>query len=126
MVHSSTSIEGLKGGTMPLRTLLPIAAVCCALAGLTHAVPVAGQAPAAGVTVFEGMRLIAGDGRAPIENAALVMDGGRITRVGRSGDVQVPANATRISLSGKTVIPALIDTHVHLSTTREALINDLR
>jgi imidazolonepropionase-like amidohydrolase len=86
-----------------------------------------GQAPAAGgVTVFEGARVIVGDGRPPIENATIVMTGNRFTQVGRAADVKVPAGATRVSLAGKTVIPALIDTHTHLSQNREALLNDLR
>jgi imidazolonepropionase-like amidohydrolase len=86
-----------------------------------------GQTPAAtGVTVFEGARLIAGDGRPPIENAAFVVTGARITDVGRSGSVRVPAGAVRISLAGKTVMPAIIDTHTHLGQTREALTDDLR
>src|SRR5688572_7614252 len=78
------------------------------------------------VTVFEGARLIIGDGRAPIENSAFVVSGGRFTQVGRSGDVKIPAGATRVSLAGKTVMPTIIDTHTHLSTTREALIADLK
>ena len=78
------------------------------------------------VTVFEGARVIIGDGRAPIENATIVVDGARIAQVGRAADVKVPAGAARVSLSGKTVMPAIIDTHVHLSQEREALTQDLR
>jgi len=84
------------------------------------------QAPATGVTVFEGARVIVGDGRAPIENAAFVVSGNRITEVGRTGQVRVPAGATRVSLAGKTVMPAIVDTHTHLSQTREMLTNDLK
>ena len=78
------------------------------------------------VTVFEGARVIIGDGRAPIENATIVVDGARIAQVGRAADVKVPAGAARVSLAGKTVMPAIIDTHVHLSQEREALTQDLR
>jgi len=84
------------------------------------------QAPASGITVFEGARLIVGDGRAPIENATLVVDGTRIVQAGAAADVRVPAGAARVSLAGKTVIPMLIDTHVHLSPTRELLTRDLK
>ena len=90
-----------------------------------YLVPASAQAPA-GVTVFEGARLIVGDGRAAIENAAFVVDGGRFTQVGRAGDVKAPAGAARVSLSGKTVMPALIDTHTHLSRERAPLIDDLQ
>ena len=88
--------------------------------------PVRAQAPATSVTVYEGARLIVGDGSAPIENATLVVDGARIVQAGRAADVRVPAGATRVSLAGKTVMPMLIDTHVHLSPTREGLTRDLK
>ena len=85
----------------------------------------AGQAPA-GTTVFEGARLVVGDGQPPIENAAFVVTGDRIVQVGRAGAAKVPQGATRVSLTGKTVIPAIVDTHTHLSQTRDALTEDLR
>jgi imidazolonepropionase-like amidohydrolase len=78
------------------------------------------------LTAFEGARLIVGDGSAPIENATLIVDGARIVQAGRAADVRVPVGATRVSLAGKTVMPMLIDTHVHLSPTRELLMRDLR
>jgi imidazolonepropionase-like amidohydrolase len=96
----------------------------------------AAQAPA---VLFEGARLITGDaGGVPIENSAFVVQGNRFTRVGRRGEVTAPAGATRVDLSGKTVIPALIDAHMHAgyithrapSTpevfTREHVVDDLR
>ncbi len=69
---------------------------------------------AQGPVLFEGARLIAGDGRAPAESSAFVVENGRFTRVGRKGDVPLPQGAQRIDLTGKTVIPALIDLHSHL------------
>ena len=75
------------------------------------------------VIAFEGARLIVGDGRV-VDNATLVMDGAKIVQAG-SG-VTVPAGATRVNLSGKTVMPAIIDTHVHLSATRDRLVRDLK
>jgi len=108
------------------RGLILAATLLAAALGVSRlSVPASGQAPA-GVTVFEGARLIVGDGRAPIENATLVVNGTRFTRVGRSGDVRTPAGATRVSLAGKTVMPSIIDTHTHLSREREALVNDLK
>jgi imidazolonepropionase-like amidohydrolase len=79
-----------------------------------------------GVTVFEGARLIVGDGGAPIESAAFIVDGTRFTQVGRAGQLQVPAGAARVDLTGKTVMPAIVDTHAHLAQTREALVNQLQ
>ena len=82
-------------------------------------------ASAQSVTAFEGARLIVGDGRV-VENATLVVEGTRILQVGSAADVRVPAGATRVSLAGKTVMPMIVDTHVHLNTTRDALMRDLK
>jgi imidazolonepropionase-like amidohydrolase len=59
-----------------------------------------------------------------IDNATLVVQGDKLTQVGR--DVRVPAGATRVSLAGKTVMPMIVDTHVHLSADREGLVRDLK
>src|SRR6266700_7797774 len=76
---------------------------------------------AQGVTAYEGARVIVGDGRV-LDNTTLVVSGTKITHVGGA----VPAGATRVNLAGKTVMPLLLDTHVHLSTTRDKLVTDLR
>jgi imidazolonepropionase-like amidohydrolase len=87
---------------------------------------IGGQAPPSSrVTVFQGARVLTGDGRT-IENASFVVDGNRFTRVGTAAAVTVPAGAARVTLAGKTVMPAIIDTHTHLSRTREMLIADLQ
>jgi imidazolonepropionase-like amidohydrolase len=84
-------------------------------------------APAASTaTVFEGARVIIGDGSTPIEDAAFVVEAGRFGQIGRRGEVQVPAGAARVDLTGKTVMPAIVDTHTHMPTTREALVDRLQ
>lgn len=77
-------------------------------------------------TVFEGARVIVGDARPPIERATFVVDGGRITQIGSAEQVRVSDGARRVDLTGKTVMPTIVDTHTHLSQTREALTADLR
>ncbi|MBZ5608382.1 MAG: amidohydrolase family protein [Acidobacteriia bacterium] len=92
--------------------------------------------PAATPVLFEGARLIVDARRPPIENAAFLVDNGRIVRVGRKGAVKAPPGVAHVDLSGKTVMPALIDAHVHLgyqkdlvysagNFTRENLIDQL-
>jgi imidazolonepropionase-like amidohydrolase len=95
-----------------------------ALAALSFAIGpnLVGKADAQ-VVAFEGVRLLLGDGRT-VENGTLVVDGAKIVAAGAG--VSVPAGATRVNLAGKTVMPAIIDTHVHLSPTRERLIRDLK
>jgi imidazolonepropionase-like amidohydrolase len=72
-----------------------------------------------GPSWFEGARLIIGDGNAPIENSAFVVDGDSFTWVGRRGERRPPQGAARVDLSGKTVIPALIDGHNHIGLVNE-------
>jgi imidazolonepropionase-like amidohydrolase len=68
---------------------------------------------------FEGARLIPGDGSGPIEKSAFVIEGDRFTWVGRKGERQAPEGAVRVDLSGKTVMPSLIDGHNHIGLVNE-------
>ncbi len=77
------------------------------------------------VTVFEGGRVIVGDGKV-IDNASVVVTGDRITQVGPASSIKAPAGATRVSLAGKTMMPTIVDAHVHTSTTAPELEADLR
>lgn len=50
----------------------------------------------------------------PIENGTVVIHNGKITAVGATASITVPANAKRIDMAGKTLMPGLIDTHSHI------------
>ncbi len=63
--------------------------------------------------LYEGARLIPGDGKPAIENSAMLVENGAITRVGAKGSVNAPRGAMRVDLSGKTIMPAIINTHGH-------------
>ena len=106
--------------------MLAVAGLLALAVVTVWSVPTLGQAPATGVTAFVGARLIVGDGRAPIENSVILVNGTRFQQAGTVGQVQIPAGARNVSLAGKTVMPTIIDTHNHLSQTREALIDDLK
>jgi imidazolonepropionase-like amidohydrolase len=64
--------------------------------------------------VYEGGRLIVGDGSVPIEGGAFVVQNGHISAIGTQRAVTAPAGATRVDLTGKTVMPAMINVHVHI------------
>ena len=92
-------------------------------------------APATNVVLYEGARLIPGDGRAASTTAFLV-ERGTITKVGKRGEVTAPAGAGASISPGKTVMPALINAHGHPgfqrgltysadNFTRENIIDDL-
>jgi imidazolonepropionase-like amidohydrolase len=69
---------------------------------------------AEGALWFEGARLIVGDGSAPVEDAAFLVENGSFTWVGRRDAREAPEGAVRVDLAGTTVIPALIDGHNHI------------
>ncbi len=73
------------------------------------------DAPAANpVVIYEGARLIIGSAATPpIEVGAFVVQNGRITAIGAKGAVTAPAGAARVDLTGKTVMPAMVNTHIH-------------
>jgi imidazolonepropionase-like amidohydrolase len=68
---------------------------------------------------FEGARLIVGDKTPVIESSAFLVEGDSFTWVGKKGERQPPANAVRVDLTGKTVIPTLIDGHNHIGLVNE-------
>ncbi|MGH7522133.1 MAG: amidohydrolase family protein [Gemmatimonadales bacterium] len=72
------------------------------------------QQPAQTTTAIRAGTLLDGSGAAPVRNAVILVQGDRITAVG--ANVQVPAGATVIDLSGATVLPGFIDAHVHLAS----------
>ena len=90
----------------------------CLLLAAGSASPVQSQTPASTATLFEGGRLITGDGSGPIENSAFVVENNRFTAVGRRGEVMAPSGTARVELTGKTVMPALIDAHSHIGYMR--------
>ncbi len=73
----------------------------------------------AGAVLFEGARLIIGDGTT-VDDSAFLVENSRFSRVGRRGEIELPSGATRVDLTGKTVMPTLIDAHNHLG------YNDIR
>jgi imidazolonepropionase-like amidohydrolase len=87
--------------------------------------------------LFEGARLIIGDESSPIESSAFLVEGSTFTRVGRKGEVEAPEGVARVDLTGKTVMPAIVNAHGHLgyrkgksftveNYTRENIIDHLQ
>src|SRR5437016_1417965 len=73
------------------------------------------QTPAGGTVVLTGGRVISGTGAAPLEQATIVISNGRISAVGTGAAVKIPAGATRVDMSAKTIMPGIINAHGHLS-----------
>ncbi|MGA1741410.1 MAG: amidohydrolase family protein [Pseudohongiellaceae bacterium] len=111
-----------------LFTLSSLAFVClftaCSEPTAEDPMPALTPAPVSDAIIYEGARLIIGNGEV-IENASFSVEDGLFVTVGSTAAMTSPAGATRVDLSGMTVMPAIIDTHVHLNNSRDALIADL-
>jgi imidazolonepropionase-like amidohydrolase len=82
------------------------------------------QAPAASrALVLKNFTLIDGNGGAPLQNAALVAENGRITWIGPAAQLKAPAAAAVQDLTGKYVMPGIIDLHVHVAES-DGLVQD--
>lgn len=68
----------------------------------------------AAVTVVDGARILDGNGGAPIDNGRIVVQDGRITAIGSAASVTAPQGATRVDVTGKTIMPAMINVHAHM------------
>jgi N-acetylglucosamine-6-phosphate deacetylase len=93
------------------------------LAGL---ICLAGFAPlsAEPLTVFTGVRLIDGSGEAPIENATLIVENGRIVAAGRVDPAAYSGpRAQSVSCAGQTIMPALISDHSHVGMVKDGKVS---
>jgi Tol biopolymer transport system component/imidazolonepropionase-like amidohydrolase len=76
----------------------------------------------AGKLALTGARLITMKGDEIIEDGVVVLDGNRIVAVGAKGAVTVPADARVMDLTGKTIMPGLVDAHWHGSMGSDEII----
>jgi imidazolonepropionase-like amidohydrolase len=81
---------------------------------MVAACPRVGAQAKAQQTVLKGALLIDGTGRPAIENSVLVIEGDHVVAAGKAGSVSIPKDAAVQDVSGKTIIPALINLHGHL------------
>jgi imidazolonepropionase-like amidohydrolase len=88
------------------------ASLLVALVALTTAVGGQGAGTAAPLAIT-GATLIDGTGAAPAPNQTVLIEGARITAVGPSDTVRVPANARIVNAAGKFVVPGFIDSRVY-------------
>ncbi|MEZ5174472.1 MAG: hypothetical protein R2850_13445 [Bacteroidia bacterium] len=71
-----------------------------------------------GIKAYTNARIITMKGDEVIENGSIIINGNRISEIGNSSDIKIPAEAEIIDCKGKTIMPGLIDVHAHLETFR--------
>src|SRR5271156_2529722 len=81
---------------------------------LTLAVVPAALGQSSSVVVFKGALLIDGTGAPPIKKSVLVIEGDKITAVGKEGKVHYPKGARVIDLEGRAIMPGMINAHGHV------------
>ena len=122
-----------RGHVSPGRGAIRVAALL--VLALSFAGCALEEMPPESVVAFTGARLIDGNGGMPLEDAAMVVRGGRIEAVGPAAEVAIPEGAELVDLSGRSVVPGLINTHGHVGRSAgglegeaadEAVRNELR
>jgi imidazolonepropionase-like amidohydrolase len=81
------------------------------------------QAPAPAKIAIRAARLIDGKGGPPISSAVVLVEGDRITAVGRN--LATPAGTTILDLGGATILPGLIDMHTHITSQPRNYYDDI-
>ena len=99
-----------------------VSQICSSSFALTAAVAAQPQPRA---LVLDNVRIVDGTGAAPIENGRIILSGDRIAALGPAAKVAAPANAERVDLAGKTVIPGLIDLHFHIENDPRLALRQL-
>jgi len=67
-----------------------------------------------GTVAFTGARIVSMRGDEVIDNGTVVVEGNRITAVGPTAAMTIPLSIRIFDVSGKTIMPGLIDVHAHL------------
>ena len=121
----ATTAAGRGAGADEVRrralTLVVALAICAAACG--GATPAPAEAPAtpapaaADVLVLNNFTLIDGRGGPAVADSALIATDGRITWIGPKSELKAPAGAPVQDLTGKFVMPGLIDLHTHVSNS---------
>jgi len=66
---------------------------------------------------IRGGKLIDGTGAEPVDDAVVLIEENKIVGLGQQGEIEIPPDAEVLDATGKTVMPGLIDAHVHIMMT---------
>src|SRR5215472_5202493 len=75
--------------------------------------------------VVTNVRIVDGNGGAPVEHGTIVMEGRKTLAVGPASNISIPPGARRIDGGGRTAMPGLADRHVHLTGGWDGISADM-
>ncbi len=99
---------------MKIRSMVLLVLALCVLGACGGPPP----EPEEGLYAFVGARVIDGTGNPAMEDAVLVVRDGRIEAVGPRSSLPPPPTANQIDVTGKTIMPGMIDAHSHVGATK--------
>lgn len=103
---------------MLVRRAISVVLMCCALSACGSADAAADR------LVLANFTLVDGTGSPALENTAMIVEDGRIAWIGRSDDLELADSSDAVDLTGKFIMPGMIDTHVHLGLTADGITID--
>ena len=86
---------------------------------------VLGPSSSAQSIALTNLRIVYGNGEAPVEHGPIVIEGRKIVAVGPASNISISPNARRIDEGGKTALPGLADMHVHLTGGWDGIAADM-
>ena len=102
---------------------VPVVVVLALIGGVAcQSAPVEPTTPAAEVTALTNARVIDGTGGTPLEQATVIISDGTIETVGAASTVTIPDGATVVDMTGKTIMPGMINAHGHVQRGHDASI----
>ncbi|MCQ8888641.1 amidohydrolase family protein [Pseudoalteromonas carrageenovora] len=75
-----------------------------------------------GMIALKGAKIITMDGEKVIENGVIITDGKHIKSIGTANEVTIPKDAKVIDVTGKTIMPGIVDAHAHGSQASDEII----
>lgn len=74
-----------------------------------------------GVIAFKGARIITMEGNEVIENGTIIIKENKIEAIGKTEDINIPSNVKVYDVTGKTIMPGMVDVHAHVGGFRYGL-----
>jgi imidazolonepropionase-like amidohydrolase len=106
-----------------MRTLLCRLPLIAIASGIAPGAALRTAPPA--LLVLDNVGVIDGSGGAPIESGRVVIDGDHIAGIGPADQVAMPRGTDRIDLTGRTIVPGLIDLHFHIENDPQLALRQL-